>query len=397
MRSLEILRKTFDDGFSFLHVKRQSAIWRGVEALIIGGRLWLTALGRDMSGAAKEKHRIKAADRLLGNPAIHAALDQIYQVIATYLLRGMTRPVILVDWTGCGPDRYLLRAGLPIGGRAILLHARVVSKEQLSARAVHEQFLAALVAIIPRHCRPIIVTDGGFYSHWFQEVVKLGWDFVGRIRGVVHVRIGQEVASVRKWMLLAGKRPKDLGIGRIGRLRRDGDCRLVLASKPKPKRRTRLTQKGTRGRRTNDRKYSANAREPWLLATSLTCNVRKVVAVYATRMQLEESFRDLKSSRFGWAFECVRSKKPPRTEVLLMLATLTTLATLTVGSAAEREGLAPQFQANTVRKRRVLSLHALGRRIISRAIEISDQKLRLGLAALRHALQLSAPLGRVPI
>ncbi|HKY35643.1 MAG TPA: hypothetical protein VJN18_06890 [Polyangiaceae bacterium] len=138
MRSLEILRETLGKGFGFLHAKRQAALWRAVEALLIGGRLWLTALGRDMPGCAKEKHRIKAVDRLLGNRAVHAQIGRIYQLIASWLLRGMTRPVILVDWSGCGPDRYLLHAGLPIGGRSILLHARVVSKRKLSNHDVHD-------------------------------------------------------------------------------------------------------------------------------------------------------------------------------------------------------------------------------------------------------------------
>ena len=207
---------------------------------------------------------------------------------------------------------------------------------------------------------------------------------------LVHIRFLRSSRSEG----IAPAQASDWG-SRIGALAVDAmGCRLV-SHQPKPKRRTRLTRGNSRT--SYERSQIFAAEEPWLLATSLTCKVRKVVAVYATRMQIEESFRDLKSSRFGWAFECVRSKNPHRTEVLLMIATLATLATLTVGSAAEREGLAPQFQANTVRKRRVLSLHALGRRIISRAIEISDEKLRFGLAALRRALQLSAPIGRVPI
>jgi hypothetical protein len=30
--------------------------------------------------------------------------------------------------------------------------------------------------------KPIIVTDAGFKVPWFRQILKLGWDFVGRTR-----------------------------------------------------------------------------------------------------------------------------------------------------------------------------------------------------------------------
>jgi hypothetical protein len=396
VRSIEILREMLGEGFSFLHAKRQSAIWRGVEAVARGGRLWLTALGRDMSGPAKEKHRIKAADRLLGNRAIHAELNRIYSAIACWLMRGMTRPVILVDWTGCGPDRYLLRAGLPIGGRSILLHARVVSKRKLSNHDVHDDFLDDLARIVPKYCRPIIVTDAGFYYRWIDKVSSLNWDFVARLRGHLYIKTGDREESISETFQRAGKYAKDLGECLVG-TNHQRTRRLVLASKRKSKGRTRLNQKGLPRRTTDALQCAKAAREPWLLATSLTCSAAKVVATYARRMQIEEAFRDLKSPRFGWAFEYVTSKNPSRTEVLLMIATLASLAILAVGAAAESQRLEVQFQANTTRKRRVLSWTFLGRRIIETAIAISDAAIRRGLAALRAALRASSPMPLAPI
>lgn len=391
MRSMEILWETLGKGFSFLHAKRQASIWRAVEGLVVGGRLWLTALGRDMPGHAKEKHRIKAVDRLLGNRAIHADLNRIYRVIAGWLLRGMTRPVILVDWTGCGPDRYLLQAGLPIGGRSIPLHARVVSKRKLSNHDVHDDFLDDLRAILPEHCRPIIVTDGGFHFRWFQKVSSLNWDFLGRLRGRLSVTVEGHEQLISDIFRRAGKRPKDLRSCLVGHTRQ-AECRLVLASKPRSKGRKRLTQTGTIRRSTEHIQCAEAAREPWLLATSLTCKAAKIVATYAKRMQLEETFRDLKSPRFGWSFEFVNSKNPARVEVLLMIACLASVAILAVGAAADSQDLASQFQANTIRRRRVLSLAFLGRRIIARAIALSEAALRKGADALRRGIQASSPI-----
>ncbi len=114
-------------------------------------------------------------------------------------------------------------------------------------------------------------------------------------------------------------------------------------------------------------------------------------------MQVEESFRDLKSHRFGWALCSARSKKPNRIQVLLMIATLASIALSMVGAAAEQRKLERQFQANTVRKRRVLSLITLGRCVIRTCVDIAVHELRAALAAVRTALQSANPLHGLPI
>jgi hypothetical protein len=49
------------------HAVRAAALVRAVGALLTGGRLSLTHLGRNMSGTARVKHQIRTVDRLLGN------------------------------------------------------------------------------------------------------------------------------------------------------------------------------------------------------------------------------------------------------------------------------------------------------------------------------------------
>ncbi|MBK8999720.1 MAG: IS4 family transposase [Myxococcales bacterium] len=298
-----------------------------------------------------------------------------------------------LDWLRTGP---LLAARGLAARRARDPSARARRDAQkLANKDIHEEFLRTLATIIPAHCRPIIVTDAGFHSHWFAHVSKLGWDFVGRMRGRFHARFERCQVAVRELHRQAGNHPKDLGRALVG-LRRGGECRLSLGRDPDP-----AVEHGSRertpGQRRSDHKASAAAKEPWLLATSLTCAASKVVAIYATRMQLEESFRDLKSHRFGWSFECARSKDPRRIGLLLLIATLASLATLVVGIAGERLGLSRQFQANTVRNRRVLSLMTLGRRIINLALEISDAKLCRAVAGLKTAIHGASPLEPVPI
>jgi hypothetical protein len=301
VRSIEILREKLSNDFNFLHSRRQHSLWHAVDALMVGGRLWLTALGRDMKGPAREKHRIKAADRLLGCSAIQENLVTMYRALAAWLLRGSPRPVLLVDWTACGHEHFVLRVGVPFGGRSILLYGIVVPREKQENRALQGEFLKTLATIIPSHCRPVIVTDAGFHRHWFEQVAALNWDYIGRIRGNFHVTLKGKKAHFSKLFTRARSRPVDLGLAEVGANRRD-QRRLVLSSKPKPKGRRRLTRNGERGRRDSDVTAAAGAKEPLLLVTSLTCAAYKVVTTYATRMQIEESFRDLKSHRYGCAW-----------------------------------------------------------------------------------------------
>src|SRR5690606_40091519 len=83
------------------------------------------------------------------------------------------------------------------------------------------------------------------------------------------------------------------------------------------------------------------------------------------RMQIELTFRDLKSHRFGWGVEDAGCRSTKRVAVQLMLVAVASLVVMLVGIAAEAKGLQKQFQANTIRKRRVLSLVALGRAVIN--------------------------------
>jgi hypothetical protein len=103
VHALSMVRRELEKRLEFMHAKTRSALWRGVEGVMQGGQLWLTALGRALSGKTTDKHRIKAADRLLGNGNLQRSVPEIYRVLAEYLLRGIARPCISIDWTGAGP------------------------------------------------------------------------------------------------------------------------------------------------------------------------------------------------------------------------------------------------------------------------------------------------------
>lgn len=76
-------------------------------------------------------------------------------------------------------------------------------------------------------------------------------------------------------------------------------------------------------------KMIARAKEPWLLAYSSSLSSlsgAEIVTLYARRMQIEQSFRDLKSHRYGCAFEDMLTRHPRRLEMLLLLHALASVA-----------------------------------------------------------------------
>lgn len=91
-------------------------------------------------------------------------------------------------------------------------------------------------------------------------------------------------------------------------------CYLVLV-KAKSKGRIRLACFGQRAQCHHSEKQAEREREPWLLATSLplrSTQAKKVVNLYKTRMMIEESFRAMKSHRYGLGFANNLSKKQKR-------------------------------------------------------------------------------------
>lgn len=56
----------------------------------------------------------------------------------------------------------MLKAALPVGGRAISLYERVFPFKRYNSPGAHLEFLRHLRSILPEGCRPILVTDAGF-------------------------------------------------------------------------------------------------------------------------------------------------------------------------------------------------------------------------------------------
>ena len=237
---------------------------------------------------------------------------------------------------------------------------------------VNAGFLRTLRSVLPFGCKPILVTDAGFRSPWMKLVEGMGWDYISRVRhGTLQYIKGTVWMGLVPLWRRTRTQPTDLGHFELGREARY-PCRLVgirkvnALLKPTSPRGSGIEPGGRRKRRT--------ALEPWLLATSLSDPAKSIVAMYRQRMHIEETFRDAKSSRFGVSLCHARTSSADRANVLVLLASLSHLIAVLVGMAAEAAGLHRQFQANTVRTKRVLALATLGRMIAA-----SDEAIFLRL------------------
>jgi len=332
MHAVTVLQKCLSNGFQSMHAARRGVLLGAITALLIGRRLILMELARAWPGASRVRAPLKRLDRLLGNVHLAREAEHLYGAMAHWLIRH-ARPIIVIDWSDLKPDGslHLLRAAIPVGGRCLTVLEAIYPEAQKSSPGVEQVFLRRLQALLPSNVKPIIVTDAGFRAPWFRAVSALGWDYVGRLRNRTLVQLKREASWIANRTLHphAQTQPRRYRATRIVR-NAPWQCDLVLVRK-RHRRRRCLTARGERARSRKSLKAERASREPWLLATSLTdLSNQQIVAIYAKRMQIEESFRDLKCDRLGCAFHYSLTRSAKRLAILLLVHALATfLAWLT--------------------------------------------------------------------
>jgi hypothetical protein len=116
-------------------------------------------------------------------------------------------------------------------------------------------------------------------------------------------------------------------------------CRVVIHRK-QGKGRTDRNLDGQPACTSASRKVAAQFREPWLLvaAPSLQLSARQMVNLYARRMQIEQSFHDLKSHHYGGAFEDSLTRSGKRMQVLLLVRAMVNFVSWLAGLARKAIG-----------------------------------------------------------
>ena len=354
------------------HKKRILSLVLLVEAVLHFKQLSVTGLGRALPLKIQERSCIKRADRLIGNVKLHREKKEIFGQVINLLINSKIRPVILVDWSAVpNANFHALRAALVTKGRALTLYEEVHPEKKLGNRKVQSKFLRTLKELLPASCKPIIVTDAGFLNHWFKAVLSLNWDFVGRVRNKITYCPEQSDDRKNVKDLCNSYNGGDRSLGKIILCKQNSLVCFLYVTKEKFKERI----KSKRERKTGDRTVVNNrraAKEALVVVSSLHGQGahKKVIFIYKKRMQIEEAFRDLKSTRYGFGFEQSYSRKIARIEIMLLVAMLASMIAWLIGLAAEKMKLHYQFQANSTKSRRVLSLFFLGCQLIKRKIKI---------------------------
>lgn len=319
-------------------------------------------------------------------PHLHRDRALLYTALIQQRLGPQTCPVMVVDWSDLTTDRrwQVLRAALPVGGRALTRYDEVHPLQKLGNRRVQQAFLRALHRFLPAGVTPILVTDAGVRSPWFRAVEQLGWTFVGRVRNrdLVSFEPVSPWISCKSLYARARVTPKTVGACDLVRSQ-PFRCRLVLVKEPR-KHRIDTSVWGQNIRSGHSRKQAAGHREPWLLATSLALahdQAKQIVAFYRTRMQIEEAFRDMKSAPYGLGLSESHTTQRERWRMLLLIGAIAHLAVWLVGCATIQARGHYQYQANTTRTRLVLSAITLGLQVIQRGRD------RVPTSVLWHALR----------
>ena len=343
MRATTVLQKCLASALEPMHALRRQTLLLAVESLLAGRRLVLIDLARSWIDAERIRAPLKRLDRLLGNPQLHAERERLYGGMVRWLVRN-PEPVIVVDWCRLKADGrwHLLRAAVPVGGRTLTLLEMVFPERELASPKAERRFLGRLKTLLPAGARPILVTDAGFRAPWCRTVDRLGWRWITRLRHRTHVkpveedRAGQWAPCRSLYALARSSSTRDLGVFELVR-NEPMQARLVLHAKP-PQGRQHTTLKGGRRRGKQSRQNASREAEPWLLAISprlAETSAGQLVSLYQRRMQIELGFRDLKSHRYGQAFEDSLTRKRERIEVLLLLHALAMFVVWLAGMAAE--------------------------------------------------------------
>lgn len=368
MKVNRILNNSLNFVTQKMHATRKKALFSCVESLLKGSHASVTAIGRDISSTAYEKHRIKRADRLLSNTHLNADALNIYKSLADFLICPKSKPIILIDWSNLDDHwgNFLIRASIMTESkRGLTIYEEVHGMGTKEKPSSHAIFLTNLSHVIGKDCKPIIVTDAGFKVPWFKQVLDMGWDFVGRSRLPNSYSTNKDNwLPFKKLYAQATNKPKTIS----GYITKNNPLAVRLALyREKAKGRKDLNNSGEPRQSKKSRKYALGSDDPWVISTSLPLKRglgKKLVGIYKTRMQIEEGFRDMKSPRFGQGMGFHKSKKTNRLANLVLLTTLANWVNYLCGTAAIRSNLELRYQANSIKKRRVLSTVFLGRRVL---------------------------------
>jgi|SRR5579871_2630226 len=374
MHPIAVLHKHLQKAVPSIHRTRLQALMAAVGAVLCGAQVSITSLGRSLSNAAFVKHKIKRMDRLIGNTRLYQERWSFYAALTQWLVRGLPQPLILIDWSPLSDDQefHVLRASLPVKGRALTLYEEVHPRSRLGNRRVQQAFLETLKTLLPLASHPIIVADSGFRVPFYRYVEHtLGWYWVGRIRNRDFIRWQNIDSWFSATSLYAQATAKPTGLGTVQWVRRQPlQAFLILVRQPK-KGRQRCNQSGRQSQSNHSKKQARREKEPWLLVASLSLQsftAKQIMKLYQARMQIEEGFRDSKNHRYGLGMAQANRIGQQRRTNLLLIAALAAFLLWCIGVAGKNQPIAKQVRVNSSSKRDPYSVIFLARLLLRQPV-----------------------------
>jgi hypothetical protein len=394
MHAKGIVKLMLTTCLSSLHDKQAEALRAGVCAALEGGHLSLSQLARKLHSRVALRYRVKRMDRLLGNDAIHAKRGEVYGSLARHWLNDLGPLLIVVDWSPLTRDQqwHLLRASVAVEGRSVTLYEEVHPRHRLGSRWVHQRFLGQMAKLLPDGCMPIVMTDAGFRSSWFDSLERRRWQWIGRIRNQDMVSIdGAPWQAVKKLYEMATEQAQEFA--NVLHVRNRPTRRRLILIKKTPKGRVRQTRFGRRCHSKLSLQIAKRESEPWLLACSAGLahlSPSAVVTLYAQRMRIEQSFRDTKNPQLGMGLSDARSRSARRLEMLLMIGHLASWLLRLIGESAQQKQLVFRFQSTCRSDRKEISVMTLASRVMQAGLQwLSPSILHQALERLRNQARMA--------
>lgn len=357
-------QKLFDTALgTSIHKARKKCLSRFIGDLLdYDVDLSVTEIGKKLSSSNSVKSKIQAANYLIGNKKLASQTPLIYKGLAHFFWGDAKELVVLIDWSGsCSKEKlHTLTASIVGHGRSIPIYHQVFCESQLGGQIAHEQFLQTLKEIIPSHTKVTIITDAGFRTPWFREVISYGWDVIGRI----HEGFGFQKEGEKEWMSLkevdfggTGK-AYSLGKGKIGKKTKRVSGYVYtykekLSGKPHKK----------NPYPDHEKQHSHSYRNGWIIFSTIEKSPHFIVKYYKKRMQIEQNFKDIKNQEVGLGLRQNQSQTIDRITMLWLLACLIIIISWWFGLIIETTNQHWGYQANTVKNKRVRSFIHLARMV----------------------------------
>lgn len=390
MQVTKLLHTFLTKAVPHAHKKRIQALINASHALLIGKILTLTQLARHMPGVAKERNKVRMIDRLLCNRALHNERSDFYKGMNDAFLGQRKQPVLIsVDWTSTdkSKDFHILRASACLKGRGLVVYEEVHKESKLNTNRTHKQFIANMKKVLPEQLKVVVISDAGFCNPWFKELAKCGYDWLGRTKCSISFREeGSHVWNQIKTLYKKAK-SKAFYITNCSLAKTNPiQCNIVV-HKGKVQGRINKTRGGKKAQNSYSQRIGRRQREPWVLVTSLKAREytpQQIVSLYKKRMQIEENFRDTKSTRYGFSLRHCLSKSEERIQVLLLIAAIAFFACWMLALTATSKNIHYDYQANTEKRRTVLSAIYLGCQLVRRGYQITLKELEGALNQVRQ-------------